>query len=133
MVLVVPQHHLKLAVMEDWVPKFLLHSDNLEQLGVNLDLMETPGGSVVAVVEDHAEVHPIHLVVVLVDLMLVVVVAEMQVLHLCQQRLVLLIPEVVEEVVVKDMLHHQPATLPLLDKVVEVDQVLFSSHTTPNK
>ena len=125
MVLVVLHHLPKLVAMEDWVHKLLLHSDNLEQPGVNLDLETQPIGSVVAVVEDHEEEQLIPLVVVLVDLMLVVVKVEMEVLHLYQQLLVLLTLEVVEVVVVKDMPQHQLATLLLLDKVVEVDQVLF--------
>tara|TARA_B100000085_G_C18459637_1_gene478367 strand:+ start:620 stop:994 length:375 start_codon:yes stop_codon:yes gene_type:complete len=124
-VLVVTQHLPTLVVMEEQVCKLLLHSDNLEQPGVNLDLETQPIGSVVAVVEDHEEEQLIPLVVVLVDLMLVVVKVEMEVLHLYQQLLVLLTLEVVEVVVVKDMPQHQLATLLLLDKVVEVDRVLF--------
>ena len=123
--LVVTHHLPTLVVMEERVYKFLPHSDNLEQPGVNLDLEAQPIGLVVAVVEDHEEEHPIPLVVVLVDLMLVVVKVEMEDLHLYQQRLVLLTLEVVEAVVVKDMPQHQLATLLLLDKVVEVDRVLF--------
>ena len=123
--LVVTQHLPTLVVMEEQVCKLLLHSDNLEQPGVNLDLETQPIGSVVAVVEDHEEEQLIPLVVVLVDLMLVVVKVEMEVLHLYQQLLVLLTLEVVEVVVVKDMPQHQLATLLLLDKVVEVDRVLF--------
>ena len=123
--LVVTHHLPTLVVMEERVYKFLPHSDNLEQPGVNLDLEAQPTGSVVAVVEDHEEEQLIPLVVVLVDLMLVVVKVEMEVLHLYQQLLVLLTLEVVEVVVVKDMPQHQLATLLLLDKVVEVDRVLF--------
>ena len=123
--LVVTHHLPTLVVMEERVYKFLPHSDNLEQPGVNLDLEAQAIGSVVAVVEDHEEEQPIPLVVVLVDLMLVVVKVEMEDLHLYQQRLVLLTLEVVEAVVVKDMPQHQLATLLLLDKVVEVDRVLF--------
>ena len=123
--LVVTHHLPTLVVMEERVYEFLPHSDNLEQPGVNLDLETQPIGSVVAVVEDHEEEQLIPLVVVLADLMLVVVKVEMEVLHLYQQLLVLLTLEVVEAVVVKDMPQHQLATLLLLDKVVEVDRVLF--------